>query len=336
MRIGSAKTAAMRNFVLPILLLLLTIGSFSGEAHRPILNMRIPARIEMRPVILKHDEPSLRRVGELTFLGGWQLDSSDPAFGSYSALVFDGGRFTAISDAGGVLSFAMDARDRIIEPRFGDLAQGPGRGLEKIDRDAESLAVDPVTGRLWVGYEHWNAIWRYAPGFGRAEASTRPAAMQSWPNNGGAEAMVRLRSGQFLVFSEAGDGPGSSRAALLFPGDPTGPATPVLFGYKPPEGFRITDAAELPDGRLVLLHRRISIGGGIMSKLTVVSRGAIQSGAIVSGREIATLAWPLISDNFEGVAATVESGRRILWLISDDNFSPFQRTLLLKFALDQA
>jgi len=325
----------MRNFVVPILLFLLTIGSFSGEAHRPIPNLRIPAQIEMRPVILKHDDPSLRKVGGLIYLGGWQLDSRDLAFGSYSALVFDGTRFTAISDAGGILSFAMDGQDRIVDARFGDLAQGPGRGLEKIDRDAESLAIDPSTGRLWVGYEHWNAIWRYAPAFTHAEASVRPAAMQEWPDNGGAEAMVRLRSGRFLVFSEAGDGPGSSRAVLLFPGDPTISGTPILFGYAPPKGFRITDAAELPDGRLVLLHRRISIGGGIMSKLAVVDPRAIEPGAIITGREIATLAWPLIADNFEGIAVTREPGRTILWLISDDNFSPFQRTLLLKFALDE-
>jgi hypothetical protein len=35
----------------------------------------------------------------------------------------------------------------------------------------------------------------------------------------------------------------------------------------------------------------------------------------------------------EGVSTTVENGRTIVWLVSDDNFSPLQRTLLLKFAL---
>ena len=50
-------------------------------------------------------------------------------------------------------------------------------------------------------------------------------------------------------------------------------------------------------------------------------------------REIARLQPPLTIDNMEGVSVTVENGRTIVWLASDDNFFPLQRTLLLKFAL---
>jgi hypothetical protein len=38
----------------------------------------------------------------------------------------------------------------------------------------------------------------------------------------------------------------------------------------------------------------------------------------------------------EALSVTRELGRTIVWIASDDNFSPLQRTLLLKFALDQA
>jgi hypothetical protein len=37
----------------------------------------------------------------------------------------------------------------------------------------------------------------------------------------------------------------------------------------------------------------------------------------------------------EGISVTREGGRTIVWLTSDDNYSPLQQTLLLKFALDQ-
>ena len=50
-------------------------------------------------------------------------------------------------------------------------------------------------------------------------------------------------------------------------------------------------------------------------------------------RELARLQPPLTIDNMEGVSATIENGRTIVWLVSDDNFTPLQRTLLLKFAL---
>ena len=36
----------------------------------------------------------------------------------------------------------------------------------------------------------------------------------------------------------------------------------------------------------------------------------------------------------EGLSVTREAGRTILWLTSDDNYSPLQRTLLMKFALE--
>jgi hypothetical protein len=39
-------------------------------------------------------------------------------------------------------------------------------------------------------------------------------------------------------------------------------------------------------------------------------------------------------DNLEALSVTQEGGRTILWLASDDNYNPLQRTLLMKFALD--
>jgi hypothetical protein len=35
----------------------------------------------------------------------------------------------------------------------------------------------------------------------------------------------------------------------------------------------------------------------------------------------------------EALSVTVENGRTIVWMASDDNFGPLQKTLLLKFAL---
>jgi hypothetical protein len=54
---------------------------------------------------------------------------------------------------------------------------------------------------------------------------------------------------------------------------------------------------------------------------------------VVTGEAVGTLAAPMAVDNLEGIAVERVGGRTIVWLISDDNFLPFQRTLLLKFAL---
>ena len=49
---------------------------------------------------------------------------------------------------------------------------------------------------------------------------------------------------------------------------------------------------------------------------------------------LATLERPLTVDNFEGLACRPGAGAEtLLYLVSDDNFSQDQRTLLLMFSL---
>jgi hypothetical protein len=63
-----------------------------------------------------------------------------------------------------------------------------------------------------------------------------------------------------------------------------------------------------------------------------VSLGGRTAGAILSGREIARLELPLLTDNFEGLAVQAEGdGRVLVWLLSDDNRFVLQKTLLLLF-----
>src|SRR3546814_15328040 len=98
---------------------------------------------------------------------------------------------------------------RIGAPQFTNLPDGPGAGWEKLDRDSESLAVDPATGDHWVGFENSNDIWRYDAGFTRALGHVAPPAMHNWPDNGGAESQVRLPSGGFFAISETAHWPKS-------------------------------------------------------------------------------------------------------------------------------
>ena len=213
---------------------------------------------------------------------------------------------------------------------------GPGTGWDKADRDSESMAVDPASGRIWVGFENYNALWRYAPGFARAEARARPRAMADWPVNGGPESLVRLRDGRFIVLGETAHWPHSrARAALLFAGDPVaGPDTGFRFSYAPPAGYDPSDAAELPDGDLLVLNRRFALPYDFTAILTIVPRAGIAAGKTARGMPIAGFAAPLIHDNFEGVAVTREGKQTIVWLVSDDNQSLLQRSLLLKFRLE--
>lgn len=315
----------MRLLFLPLILLATTSITSPPDRH---------AAIRSHPVALDPADPGRDRVGPLRYLGGWELSSDRDDFGGISALRVQGDKVLAISDAGGIFRFRIGSDGAISETDFSELPAGPGTGITRKDRDSEALAIDPATGGAWVAFERHNMVWRYSPGLDRAEADAAPEAMADWPWNGGAEAMARLADGRFLIICEEPAGPGKTHRALLFAGDPTHPGTaPVRFLYRAPPPFWVTDAVQLPDGRLLLLHRDYAVGRGVSAALTLVDPAAIGEGALVAGRLIARFAPPTTLDNMEALAVERVGGRTILWLASDDNFSALQRTLLMKFEL---
>ncbi|AQR75840.1 esterase-like activity of phytase family protein [Sphingomonas sp. LM7] len=322
------------RFAVPISVLLMLSPTASGIEPRGILGDS--PEITAKPVPLDTSDPTRRTLGPLTYLGGLALTSADPAFGGFSAMLVDGEQFTLLSDGGNLVSFQMGAELRPYAVRFADLP-GPGTGALKRHRDSESMTRDPRTGRVWVGFENRNAIWRYDASLTRAERSVRPAAMADWSIAGGAEAMVRLRNGQFIVFSETARPKGrpDARIVLRFAGDPTEPPrAPLPFAYVPPAGYDPTDAAELPDGRLLVLNRRLSLPGLFTAKLSVIDMRGVRAGGVVPGIEIATFERPLQHDNFEALAVTREGADTIVWIASDDNGEFWEQSLLLKFRLD--
>lgn len=319
---------------LPLSVLLMLIPTASGIEPRPVLGDW--PEIRARPVLLDSSDPARRHVGALTYLGGLALTSRDPAFGGFSAMRVAGDRFTLLSDGGNIVDFHMGPDLQPRDVRFADLP-GPGTGAIKRHRDSESLTWDPRTGRAWVGFENRNAIWRYDARLAHAERNVRPAAMADWSIAGGAEAMVRLRNGAFIVFSETArpKGKRDARVVLRFAGDPTEmPRTPLRFAYVPPAGYDPTDVAELPDGRLLVLNRRLSLSGLFTAKLSVIDIRGVRPGGVVRGSEIATFERPLLHDNFEALAVTQEGADTIVWIASDDNAQFWEQSLLLKFKLD--
>tara|TARA_Y100000815_G_scaffold118199_1_gene106711 strand:- start:961 stop:2001 length:1041 start_codon:yes stop_codon:yes gene_type:complete len=296
-----------------------------------------PARpIITGTVALDSRDPNRTKLGKLTYLGGVRLMSRDAVFGGFSDLAVIGDRFVLLSDRGGIVDFRMGKDWQPRDVRFVDLPGGPGLGWSTHERDSESLAHDPATGKFWVGFEVVNEIWRYGPDLRTSERHVAPPAMAKWSETGGPESMVRLADGSFVVLSElsAGKNP-RLRDGILFSGDPTeAPRHGFRFSYRPPRGYAPTALAELPDGDLLVLLRRFRMPFRFDSRIERIARAAIRPGATVSGSEVAALAAPLIHDNFEGIAVTRENGATIVWIVSDDNQLMLQRSLLLKFRLD--
>lgn len=332
------------RILLSCLLILALVPGWTGEQRLALFEGAV--QMDARRVDLDPHDPSRRKLGALTYLGGIVLTSRSPAFGGYSSLAVSGDRFLLLSDGGNVVRFRMGADWAPHDLHFSNLPAGPATGWMKQDRDSESLAVDPNTGQLWVGFERFNQIWRYAPGFARAEGYIAPHEMKNWPKNGGAESLARMPDGRFVTISEEAKvrrrfwrgGEASrrdSRQALIFPGDPLkGHAR--RFAYRVSPDHDVADAAALPDGSLVIVERRFRLPFRFSNRIMLVPAAQIAPGRVAQARLIAELDSPLIHDNFEGVAVTQEAGATILWLVSDDNQLFLQKSYLLKFRLDRA
>ena len=90
----------------------------------------------------------------------------------------------------------------------------------------------------------------------------------------------------------------------------------------------------LPGGDILLLERKFSWTGGLAVRMRRIALAEIKPGALVDGPVLfeADLGYEI--DNMEGLSVhRSASGETVLTLISDDNFSLLQRTLLLQFTL---
>jgi hypothetical protein len=318
---------ARATALLAILALLATITQPGPVPPPPGAGM---GRLTAIPVLLDPARPAERSAGHLEFLAGWVLSSGDGRFGGISAMHVEQGEVTALADIGMLIRFAVPPVAGGSEAvRFDPLVAGPGPRSVKGNRDTESLVIRGNA--LWAGFERHNMIWRYRLDTLAPLAAARPPAMRRWRGNRGPEAIARLADGRFLVFAEGDDDGRPQSEALLFAGDAAIPGISALrLTYRRPAGFRATDAVALPDGAIMVLNRRFRIFEGWSARLVIARIGRDGS---IAGPEIAALAPPLTVDNMEALAVTVEGGRTMVWLASDDNFSPLQRTLLLKFAL---
>lgn len=285
-------------------------------------------------VPLDEAEPARRRLGGLLFLEGWHLSSRDVRLGGISAMHVEDGQVLALSDGGSLIRFPLPRRAGPLKLNIVRVPHGPGTGRRKGDRDGESMAVAGAGGDIWVAWEGRNAIWRYRRSDWIVAAATAPRAMRRWQTQRGPEAMVRLPNGRFLVFAEGPRADDGTTAVLLFLGDPAVAATRTLaLRYRPPAGYRATDAAMLPDGRLLILNRRFRALSGFSVILRVADLRRLR-GNVIEGEELAAFAGSVTRDNYEALSVTREGARTIVWIASDDNYMPLlQRTLLMKFAL---
>lgn len=309
----------------------------------PGLVWRAPAAPENRAQsVALHRIPLPRqccRLGPITIDQAWQVGRRNSHFGGYSAiLAARPGRLLAFSDNGLLLDMAEPIEGGSMPARIGAVVTV--RPRRKGCCDVESAALDPQTQQLWLAFEGSGAIQRRR-GDLSLEGEVRPAAMRIWPGNQGAEAMARLADGRFIVLSEAFTRRFSRQGhpALLFPFDPLAGAAPMAFTFAGHPGYRPTDMAALPDGRVLIVMRALRWPFPIRfaARLMLADPSAIRPGREWPAIDLGEIAAPLPAENYEGLTLVPQADGTVTgWLISDDNAAALQRTLLLRLRIDPA
>lgn len=299
-----------------------------------------PVAVEAHPIHLNPDDRSQARVGNLEWMAGVSLTAPDPRFGGWSGMVLspDGRQLIAVSDVGFwlVATLTHDGQGRLTgltEARLGPLRGLDGEPLKsKRWADAESLARDR-DGSLVVGFEGMHRLWRYRQGddllAARPEAVDAPPSLRRAPRNGGVEAMTVLADGRLLMVTEDFLNPEGDLVGWVRQGD-----TWHELSFAPAGLFKPTDLSQMPNGDVLALERRFTMIGGVAMRLRRVPLTAIKPGARLEGTPVAELTPPVSVDNMEALAARrATDGSTTIYVMSDDNFNPLQRTLLLQFRL---
>ncbi len=264
----------------------------------------------------------------LRAVGAWHVTSTDAGFGGVSAMAVVGGRLIALTDTGNLIDVRPQFAKRAATGTITGIATGCGYDGQKTSRDTESLAIDPRTDVRWIGFESRNAICRIDPKSPDDTRFVTPPMMKDWPQTGGPEAMTRLGDGRFVIIGERSRDEGRNSPLIVVDRDPLDPvAEGKQTRFRPPSGSRPTEIAELPDGSLIVLVRSFRLPFSFDGQI-VHFPGDVLDRRVVEGKRIARFRTPL-DENFEALAVTQSGGRTYVWAMSDDNFMPIQRTILV-------
>ena len=341
----------MQHFVLhrvrdTVFALLLTLLALPSLAEPVTQATDAPTKIEVTAqLIAAFDprEPQRVRFGALTFRGGLSLSSSHSHFGGISAIrvAADGARFLAVTDKGRWLrarirydgTRPVGIRDAEMAPVLGpDGKPLAARGWY----DTESIAEDD--GTVWLGIERVNRIVKFDIGKhglrARGEPIVVPPGIQRLPHNKGLECLVFVPrelplGGTLVAISERSLDRDENIEAFLLGGP-----SPGAFAVKRLSDFDVSDCAVTPMGDLLLLERSFSRLNGVGLRIRRVPLTEVKPGATIDGPALIEADMNFQIDNMEGLSVhRAADGALVLTLISDDNFSMIQRTLLLQFTL---
>ncbi|WP_245303702.1 esterase-like activity of phytase family protein [Pseudorhodoplanes sinuspersici] len=306
----------------------------------------VPTKIDIRATPIEAfdpREPAKKQFGSLIFRGGLVLSSPHKQFGGLSSLrvAADGSRFLAVTDRGfwvrGRITYRGEAPTGIADGEIAPMLYSDGRPITARGwYDAEALAEDG--GFAYVALERVHRILKfdYAKRGLLSRGTLVPALPEiaKLPSNLGLECLQAMPKGSSLAgalvaISERGlDDAHNIRGFLI------GGPKPGVFSVKRSDDFDVADCAVAPNSQLLVLERSFSWRRGVAMRIRSIPLADVVSGAVLEGTKLISADMGFEIDNMEGLSVSrTAKGETVLTLVSDDNFSMIQRTILLQFTL---
>jgi len=292
----------------------------------PTLNGAIG--IDAVPVPLNPQDPSEVAIGDFLYAGGLELTSrqTDRLHGLSDLFVTGTDRLTAIGDDGILFGarLVLDESERLVgvEDAHLTLLTGedgkplPGRAAGDAEGDAEGL-TQLASGDRLVSFERRHRIWLYPAAGGLPRRVPAPEGPFS-PNEGMEALAADPEAGADAYVVGAEDSGDTWTCRLSSTACIQGPSVDK------PEEFGLVAITRLPGMETAYLLRAFDEARGTRITLKI-----LRSTTLVARMDLAP---PMTIDNFEGLAAVARTDGRVrFYLLSDDNGSASQRTLLLAF-----
>lgn len=304
-------------------------------------------RTRTKPIENFHIGQDETRFGKLIFLGGLEILASDRKVGGLSGLIsLDGGEgFLAVTDnghwvAGRVEQTAEGKPLGLADVRYAPLRGADGKTLDaRWGHDTEALTLDGSG--LYVTAETRNAVYHYpwplTSGHERMIGEVAlPEDIRALPRNAGLESLAAAPedspfAGNLIAIAESAPSDLHDLTGFVL-----GPGGTERFTLRRHDRFDATDAAFLPNGDLLVMERRFNLRDLIGMRLRRIAAAELKADALIEGELLLEADFNTQIDNMEGLAVhQTEAGDTILTLVSDDNRSILQRTLFLRFRLEE-
>ena len=304
----------------------------------------------------------IRKTGQAELIYALRLDTrrQNPnlpeEFGGLSSLSIrvaagDTISFDAITDRGHLVRFSAPnpqtwgqasppTSTQVHLTALSDPADKPLRGANQID----SEAIAPTDTGFLISFERNHRLIELVETETGYKSQPGPSltGFDGLEPNGGMEALARLPNGHYLASAEYGpDRLGDPAAKLKAPYwifDQNNQAVTAPRGSFENQGrFGITDI-RVEGEEVWVLKRSYDPATKInLSQVDICTLESVMAGRPVCAVKLA-LSPPFLLDNYEGLAVMDDplSGGKIVFLLSDDNFSADQGTFLLAFRLNAA